>query len=153
MKLKIGMLVAGLAVAAVAIGVLSPVGSASAQDDPAMSGDVDAQYFYSEDAGMPPRLRYSIVYCAAQTTGVDIETVKTDLRNGESLKQIGIDAGVRPVVLENGILRCEHGVLDHMVEAGKLDRLQAARIYTFLETHIVRIVNFTWDGTPPPTAS
>jgi hypothetical protein len=146
MKFKIGMLFAGLAVVVVASGVLSPIGTASAEEDPATAGNVDAPYFFAQDATMPHWLRYSIVYCTAKTTGIDIDLIKDGLRNGESLKQIAADAGVRPVVLDNGILHCERGVLDNLVDVGELNRLQAARIYTFLETHIVRIVNFTWDG-------
>jgi hypothetical protein len=150
MKFKIGMLFAGLVVAVAAIGVLNPIGMASAEDNPATTGDVDVPYFFTGGASMPHWLRYGIVYCAARTTGLDIDLIKAGLRNGESLKQIAAQAGVRPVVLENGILRCERGVLDGLVDVGELDRLQAARIYTFLETHIARILNFTWDG---PSAS
>ncbi len=67
------------------------------------------------------------------------------LRHGYSLKQIGIRAGVRPVALEHGILRCEHAVLTRMVEHGDLEPGEARRIFNFLESHITRIINFQWN--------
>jgi hypothetical protein len=145
MKLRFGMLLAGLAVAVVSFGVLSPVGSAAAEE-PEMAGEVDAPYFFGDDAGMPQWLRYSIVYCAAKTMGVDVDQVKLGLRNGHSLKEIGIRAGVRPIALESGILRCEHNLLERLVSVGELDPPEARRIYEFLAAHITRIINYSWDG-------
>ncbi len=146
MKLKFGMLLAGLLVAVVSFGVLSPVGSASAEDDPAISGEIDGAYFYGEDVDAPHWLRYSIVYCAAKTMGIEVDQVKLGLREGSSLKEIGIRVGVRPAQLENGILRCERNVLARLVNAGELEPQQARRIMNFVRSHITRIINWSWDG-------
>ena len=140
MKSRFGMVLAGLSLAVVTFGVLSPAGSAAAEE-PAIAGEVDAAYFYGEDAAMPRWLRYSIVYCAAETMGIDVDAVKLGLRSGQSLKEIGIRAGVRPVALENGILRCEHSLLERLVAAGELEPSEARRIMNFLSTHITRIIN------------
>jgi hypothetical protein len=145
MKTRFGMFLAGLAIAVVTFGVLSPVGSAAAEE-PATAGEIDAAYFYGEDAAMPPWGRYSIVYCAAQTMGIEVDAVKMGLRDGHSLKEIGIRAGVRPVTLENGILRCEHSLLERLVAAGELEPHEARRIMNFLSSHITRIINYHWSG-------
>ena len=150
MKMKVGMLLAGLAAAVASFGVLSPVGSASA-DDRAYAefiGEVDAQYFYGPDVDAPRWLRYSIIVCAAKTLDLEVEQVKLGLRHGSSLKEIGIRVGVRPFLLESGILRCEANLLHRLVEAGELEGPQARRIYHFLSTHITRIINWSWDGPP-----
>jgi hypothetical protein len=139
------MLVAGLTLAVVAFGVLSPTGSASAEE-PATQGEIDAAYFFGPDVDAPRWLRYSIVYCAAKTMGLEVDQVKIGLRHGHSLKEIGIRAGVRPEALETGILRCEHGVLSRLVNAGELEPNEARRIMNFLRTHITRIINYSWDG-------
>ena len=145
MKLRFGILLASLAFAVVSFGVLSPAGSASAQE-PETMGEVDAAYFYGEDANVPRWLRYSIVYCAAKTMGIEVDQVKAGLRNGHSLKEIGIRAGVRPIALQNGILRCEHNLLERLVNAGELEPNEARRIFQFLTEHITRIINYSWDG-------
>ena len=145
MKTRIGMLLGTLALAVVSFGVLSPAGSAAAEE-PEMLGEIDAAYFFGEDAAMPPWLRYSIVYCAAKTMGLEVDQVKAGLRQGHSLKEIGIRAGVRPLQLESGILRCEHNLLERLVNAGELEPGEARRIFDFLSTHITRIINYSWDG-------
>jgi hypothetical protein len=139
------MMLAGVTLAVVAFGVLSPIGSAAAEE-PETAGEVDAAYFYGDDVAMPPWLRYSIVYCAAETMGIEVDAVKVGLRNGHSLTEIGIRAGVRPVALENGILRCEQNLLQRLVAAGELEPNEARRIMNFLETHITRIINYHWTG-------
>ena len=95
---------------------------------------------------MPRWLRHSIIVCAARTMDVEVERVKWGLLHGHSLKEIGIVAGVRPVELENGILRCEHTLLERLVLADKLEPGEARRIFRFLEEHITRIVDYKWDG-------
>lgn len=145
MRAKFGVLVAGLAFALVAFGVLGPAGTASA-DDPANTGEVDAAYFFSDDTNAPRWLRYSIIHCAAKTLDLDVDRVKLAMRQGHSLKEIGIRVGVRPVQLENGILRCEQQLLVRLVNAGELEPAEARRIFNFVRTHITRIINYSWDG-------
>ena len=145
MKTKIGMLIGSLALAVVSLGLFAPAGSVSAQD-PELQGEIDAAYFFGDDAAMPRWLRYSIVYCAAKTMDVDVDRVKLGLRHGHSLKEIGIRAGVPPIALESGILRCEHNLLKRLVLAGELEPGEARRIFQFLTAHITRIINYSWDG-------
>jgi len=144
MKKRFGMVVAGMTLAVVSFGVFSPAGSALAED-PAI-GEVDAPYFYSTDPDMPRWLRYSIIYCAAKTMGIEVEDVKLGLRHGNSLAEIGERVGVRPGVLAEGILRCEHGVLERLVNTTDLSPAEARRIFNFLESHIRQIINWSWDG-------
>jgi hypothetical protein len=139
------LFLAGLVFAVLGFAALSPAGGVSAQE-PEMAGEVDSAYFYGEDARVPSWLRYSIVYCAAKVMDLEVEQVKTGLRTGHSLKEIGIRAGVRPFTLESGILRCEHNLLERLVNAGELDPGEARRIYQFLTAHITRIINWSWDG-------
>ena len=145
MKLGFAAALTALTLGVLAFGVLIAAPTASAQE-PELDGEVDGAYFYGEDAGVPQWLRYSIVFCAAKTIGVDVDRVKVGLRNGHSLAEIGIRAGVRPIALESGILRCEHNLLERLVNAGELDPAEARRIYQFLTNHITRIVNWSWDG-------
>jgi hypothetical protein len=147
MKTKIGLVFATFALAAISFGLLSPAGSAEADDpDDVLLGEVDAAYFYGEDANMPRWLRYSIIFCAAKTLDLEVEQVKSGLRHGHSLKEIGIRAGVRPLQLENGILRCEQHLLLRLVNADKLEPGEARRIFNFLREHITRIINYSWEG-------
>jgi hypothetical protein len=146
MKTRIGLFFAAFALAAVSFGLLGPAGSAKADDSDVLLGEVDAAYFYGEDANMPRWLRYSIIHCAAKTLGLEVEQVKAGLRHGHSLKEIGIRAGVRPIALENGILRCEQHLLLRLVNADKLEPPEARRIFNFLREHITRIINYSWDG-------
>ena len=145
MKLGFAAAVAALVLGVLVFGALSSATTASAQE-PEMAGVVDAAYFYGEDAAMPSWLRYGIVYCAAKVMGLEVDQVKAGLRNGHSLKEIGVRAGVRPFVLEGGILRCEHNLLERLVNAGELEPGEARRIYQFLTAHITRIINWSWDG-------
>jgi hypothetical protein len=145
MKLGFAAALATLVLGVLAFGVLTSASTASAQE-PELDGQVDGAYFYGEDAAVPHWLRYSIVFCAAKTMDLDVDRVKAGLRNGHSLAEIGIHAGVRPITLESGFLRCEHNLLERLVNAGELDPAQARRIYQFLTTHITRIVHWSWDG-------
>ena len=145
MKLRFGMLLAGVALVVAMLGVLSPAGSVAAQE-PETIGALDAPYFFGEDAAVPRWMRYSIVHCAAKAMGVDIDRVKLGLQRGSSLKEMGIGAGVRPAALESGILRCEHNLLERLVASGELEPLEARRIMNFLRQHMTRIINYTWGG-------
>ena len=145
MKTRIGMLFGAIALAVVSFGALSPASIVSAEE-PETLGEIDAAYFFGPDADMPRWLRYSIVYCAAKTMDLEVDQVKIGLRHGHSLKEIGIRAGVRPLALENGILRCERNLLVRLVNAGDLEPGEARRIFNFLRTHITRIINYSWDG-------
>jgi len=144
MKLKIGMLAAGLVAAVVSFGAFAPTGTAHAEERDAV-GEVDALLFIGADFQAPRWLRHSIVVCGAKTTHLEVEQVIVALRHGHSLKQIGLRAGVRPVALEHGILRCEQAVLARMVENGDLEPGEARRIFRFLESQITRIINFQWN--------
>jgi hypothetical protein len=145
MKLRFGLLLAVLVLAVLGFVTLSPAGGVSAQE-PEMAGEVDGAYFYGEDAATPRWLRYSIVYCAAKVVDFDVDQVKAGLRNGHSLMEIGIRAGVRPFALESGILRCELNLLERLVNAGELNPGEARRIYQFLTAHIARMINWSTDG-------
>jgi hypothetical protein len=145
MKTRIGIVFGALALAVMAFGAVSPAGRAAAEESETL-GEVDAAYFYGEDAAMPRWLRYSIVYCAAKTLDIEVDQVKAGLRHGHSLAEIGIRAGVRPAALENGILRCEQHLLLRLVNAGELEPPEARRIFNFLREHITRIIHWSWDG-------
>ena len=84
---------------------------------------------------------------------LEVRQVVLGLRNGHSLKEIGIRAGVRPERLENGILRCERALLSRLVEAGKLEPSDARRIWNYLENNITRIINFKWNPQDPALES
>ena len=142
MGLKLG-LVAGIVTLVAAFGVLSLGATASAQERTA-AGQADE---LSVSAGLqaPRWLRHSIIVCAARVMDLEVSQVQAGLRQGHSLKEIGIRAGVRPVQLENGILRCERALLERLVNAGRLEPAEARRIFNFLETHITRIINLTWN--------
>jgi hypothetical protein len=148
MKTRLGALALGLlAITALAISALGAATTVSAADPPPESPDA------AIDSGDFTRLPYwvknSIIACAAKTMDERVAVVKAALRQGYSLKEIGIRHGVRPEVLERGILRCERHFLDRLVEAGKLSRQEAYRIYDFIEDHITRIINFHYDPSDP----
>ena len=145
MKLRFAMLLAGLASRSCRSACLSPVGSASAEE-PGISGEIDAAYFFGNDAGMPSWLRYSIVYCAAKTMNLEVDQVSWVCVTGSSLTEIGIRAGVRPDALATGILRCEHNLLDRLVNSGDLDPGAGSPDHDLPAPHIERIINYSWDG-------
>ena len=141
MKTKRGALALGLlAIVAIAIGALGAATAVSADDSQLESAD--AAIASGDHTRLPYWVKNSIIACAARTMDERVAVVKAALRQGYSLKEIGIRHGVRPEALENGILRCERHFLDRLVEAGKLTRLEAHRIYDFIEDHITRIINF-----------
>jgi hypothetical protein len=148
MKTRLGALALGLlAITAIAIGALGSATIASA-DDPALES-ADTAIASGDHSRLPFWVKNSIIACAAKTMDERVAVVKAALRQGYSLKEIGIRHGVRPEALENGILRCERHFLYRLVEAGKLTRLEAARIYDFIEDHITRIINFHYNPGDP----
>jgi hypothetical protein len=148
MKTKLGALALGLlAVTAIAIGALSAVTTASAADPPPDSPD--AAIASGDHTRLPYWIKNSIIACAARTMNERVAVVKAALRQGKSLKEIGIRHGVRPEALERGILYCERHHLDRLVADGKLTRAEAARIFDFLENHITRIINYHYQPTDP----
>ena len=143
MKLKIGLALAGLVAVVLSLGVGRPGGVAQAEEPDGvrpLEAPAFDDYFMAR-----PWLRRSIIHCAAETMSLEVWQVVAGLRNGHSLKEIGIRAGVRPERLEYGILRCERGLLARLVETGQLEPGEARRIFNFLEAHITRIINFKWN--------
>jgi hypothetical protein len=148
MRIKLGALALGLlAITAIAIGAFGAATTASAADPSLESAD--AAIASGDHTRLPYWLKNSIVACAAQTMDERVAVVKAALRQGYSLKEIGIRHGVRPEALERGILRCERHFLDRLVANGKLTRLEAARIFDFLEDHITRIINYHYQPSDP----
>jgi hypothetical protein len=148
MKTKFGAAVLGLlAIGAIAIGALGATTTASAADPQLESAD--AAIASGNHDRLPYWLKNSIVACAAKTMNARVAVVKAGLRQGHSLKEIGIRHGVRPTTLERGILHCERHYLDRLVHAGKLTRAEAARIFNFLENNITRIINHKYQPADP----
>jgi hypothetical protein len=143
--IKLTMLLGGIAAALLLVAAV-PSGTAAA--DPAFD-EAQARLFDGDTTHPERWLRHSIVVCAAETMNLDVRQVVYGLRNGHSLKEIGIRAGVRPERLENGILRCERLLLDRLVEAGKLEPSEARRIWHYLEDNITRIINYKWNPQDP----
>jgi hypothetical protein len=118
MRTKLGLL-ALATLAALAVSLLGPDPVAFAEDgglesaEPAIaSGD------YTR---LPYWLKNSIIVCAARTMDERVAVVKAALRQGYSLKEIGIRHEVRPEALEQGILRCERHFLHRLVEVDQAD--------------------------------
>jgi hypothetical protein len=106
MKIKLGALALGLlATTAIAIGALGAATTASANEPQLESAD--AAIASGDHTRLPYWLKNSIIACAAKTMDERVAVVKAALRQGYSLKEIGIRHGVRPEALEDGILRCE----------------------------------------------
>ncbi len=148
MRINLGVLALGLlATTAIAIGALGATTTVSAED-PALESS-DAAIASGDHSRLPYWIKNSIIACAARTMDERVAVVKAALRQGHSLKEIGIRHGVRPEALERGILHCERHFLDRLVANGKLTRLEAARIFNFLEDHITRIINFHYQPSDP----
>ena len=148
MRIKLGALALGLlALTAIAIGALGAATTASA-DDPKLES-ADAAIASGDHTRLPYWIKNSIIACAAKTMNERVAVVKAALRQGYSLKEIGVRHGVRPEALERGILSCERHFLDRLVESGKLTRAEAARIYNFLQKNITRIINFHYQPSDP----
>jgi hypothetical protein len=141
MKVALAFLLGALAIGALFFCVVSHAGHASA----APADDPTPRLFDGDDSHPEYWLRRSVVYCAAETIGIDYEQVKLGLRLGASLKEIGIRNGVRPERLEDGILRCERELLARKVAAGELDPAQARRIFDYLSDNIERIISYHWN--------
>ena len=144
--IKLTALLGAIAAAALLFTAISP--STTVAADPAFD-EAQARLFEGDTTHPARWLRHSIVVCAAETMNLEVRQVVYGLRNGHSLKEIGIRAGVRPEKLENGILRCERLVLDRLVEAGKLEPSEARRIWRYLENNITRIINYKWNPQDP----
>jgi hypothetical protein len=145
MKLKFGALALGLlALSAIAIGAIGPATSAAA-DPESDSAQIDAAIATGDFTRLPVWLRHSVIACAAETIDVPVSTVQAGLLAGHSLKEIANRYGVRAPELQRGVLACEHEYLWRLVGANKLTRLQAVRVFSFLEIHIERIINYHFD--------
>jgi hypothetical protein len=152
MKTKLGALALGLlATTVLAIGAFGSATSAAADPDPAVES-ADAAIASGDHTRLPYWLRQSIIACAADTIDARVVTVKAALRQGYSLKEIAARHEVRAPELKRGILACERDVLDRLVDAGKLTRLEAARIFDFVEDHIERIINYHYQPNDPALA-
>jgi transposase-like protein len=147
MKTKQGVLALGL-LAAISVTFSAFGATTAAAADPVLES-ADAAIASGDHRRLPHWIKNSIIACAARTMDERVAVVKAGLRQGYSLKEIGIRHGVRPEALENGILRCERHFLYRLVEAGKLTRVEAARIYDFIEDHITRIINFKYPPSDP----
>jgi hypothetical protein len=148
MRTKLGLLaLAMLAALAVSYFALAPAHVAFAEDGAFESAELAIAS--GDHTRLPYWLKNSIIVCAARTMDERVAAVKAALRQGYSLKEIGIRHGVRPEALEQGILRCERNFLHRLVDADKLARAEAARIYNFLEEHITRIINFHYQPDDP----
>ena len=148
MRSKLGGLALGLfATTAIAIGALGPATSAAAE--PAPDAEIDAAIAGNDHTRLPVWLRHSIIVCAAETIDVHVAAVKAGLRAGHSLKEIAARHGVRPAELKSGILACEWHFLARLVEADKLSRWQAYRVFEFIEDHIDRIINYHYNPHDP----
>jgi hypothetical protein len=145
MKLKLGALALGLfATTAIVFGAVGPATGAAAEPETG-SAQIDTAIASGDFTRLPVWLRHSIIVCAAETIGARVSTVQADLRTGQSLKEIANRYGVRAPELQRGILACEHEYLWRLVGTGKLTRLQAVRVFNFLEIHIERIINYHFD--------
>ena len=144
MKSKVGALaLCLLATSAILIGAVGPATGAAAE--PEADAEIEAAISSNDHARLPIWLRHSIIVCAAETIDVHVATVKAGLRAGHSLKEIAARHGVRPLELKRGILACEWHFLARLVEAGKLSRWQAYRVFEFIEDHIDRIINYHYN--------
>lgn len=145
MQTKLGVLALGLlAVTVIAIGAIGSATNVSADPEPALES-ADAAIASGEHTRLPYWLRQSIIVCAAETIDARVATVKAALRQGHSLKEIAARHEVRAPELIRGILACERNFLERLVDSGKLTRLEAARIFDFIEDHIERIINYHYE--------
>jgi len=148
MRIKLGALALGLlAITTIAVGAFGAATTASAADPSLESAG--AAIATGDHTRLPFWIKNSVIACAARTMNERVAVVKAALRQGYSLKEIGIRHGVRPEALERGILHCERHFLDRLVANGKLTRLEAARIFDFLEDHITRIINYHYQPSDP----
>ena len=85
MKLRFGMLLAGLAAVVASFAISGSSGVAYAQERDAVSDE--ALLFFGEDVDAPRWLRHSIVVCAAQTMHLEVSQVMSGLRHNHSLKE------------------------------------------------------------------
>ena len=142
MKLVIGYLLGAAVVGVLFFAAIGQVGHAAAEP----ATDAPAPQLFDGDAAHPEFwLRRSIVDCSAHTIGVDSDRVRFGLLHGLSLEQLGINNGIRPERLENGILDCESNLLAHEVAAGHITPEQARNTYAYLSNNIDRIISHHWN--------
>ncbi len=141
MKVVMSYLLGAAVVGTLFFAALGQVGQAAA----APADPSTPQLFDGDTAHPEFWLRRSVVDCAAHTIGVDSDRVRYALLHGLSLKQIGINNGVAPERLENGILSCESAFLAHEVAVGHITPDQARNTYAYLSNNIDRIISYHWN--------
>ena len=98
-----------------------------------------------------PRLHYLVIEAAADTLGMEVDDLKAELRDGNSLADVAETQGVSVDDLKAGILENVQATLDQKVADEDLTQEQADRIFEAISDSIDRIVNKTpgdgpWGG-------
>jgi hypothetical protein len=86
-------------------------------------------------------LRRAVVKISADTIGIDVKELRTDLRNGQSIAQVAQSKNVDPKTVVDAIVKAGDAKIDSLSSSGKINAERAAKMKDRLPTLADRVVN------------
>lgn len=132
-----GVLLGGVASSGVAYAATASTPSASTSK--ASAGQIRAWV-----RGHRRELRKAGLDISAKTIGITPQTLKADLKAGNSIAGVATQHGVTPQTVVNALVSAADGKVNSAVTAGKLTSTQASAIEAKLPTVVTKIVDHTF---------
>lgn len=98
-------------------------------------------------------IRMALIKDAAAALNLNVATLRTDLRNGESLAALASQQGSSAAALEATLTADAKAALDNAVQAGKISETRATSIESHLTARIDALVARTWHMPQPQSQS
>jgi len=124
-------------------------GTASAQDNSAQSTPDQGE----GRVGNRQQRRHvakAAIKTAAETIGIDVTDLLTELRGGKSVAQVATEHGVDPQTVIDALVAKANTRIDEAVTNGKLTAERAATLKTKVAERITTMVNKVPDGSHRP---
>ncbi|HZP29328.1 MAG TPA: hypothetical protein VFC99_10275 [Acidimicrobiia bacterium] len=127
--------------------VVGGAGAAWAADDGGSSGSTPAVTRPAAGAaranrpGLRRALRHAVLKVAADTIHIDVQELRTDLRDGQSIAQVAQSKGVDPQQVVDAIVKAADAKIDALAGAGRITSDRAARLKERVPQLASRIVN------------
>jgi ribosomal protein S20 len=130
-----GLLVVGGAGAAFAADDGGSTGSAPATTQPATGARRAAH------PALRRALRRGVLKVSAATIQIDVQELRADLRNGQSIAQVAQSKGVDPKTVVDAIVKAADAKIDALVQKGRISSERAAKVKARVPDLAERAVN------------
>jgi hypothetical protein len=130
-----GLLVVGGAGAAYAADGGGSTTTAPAQNQPAAGSQ------HARHPALRQGLRRAVLKTSADTIGVDVQELRTDLRGGQSIAQVAQSKNVDPQTVVDAIVKAGDTRIDSLASSGKISADRAAKLKDRLPDAAAKVVN------------